>query len=47
VDYDDCKRKEATEKDAMKERQSWSGENKINSYKMLSVMDHTGCFIYV
>jgi hypothetical protein len=32
-------------KDAMKERQSWSRKKKINSYKMLSMMDHTGCFI--
>jgi hypothetical protein len=31
----------------MKERQSWSGKKKINSYKMLSVMDHTGSFIYI
>jgi hypothetical protein len=28
-------------KDHLKEKRSWSGE-KINSYKMLSVMDHTG-----
>jgi len=28
-------------KDVMKERQSWSGKKKINSYKILSVMDHT------
>ena len=34
-------------KDSMKERQSWSGKKKINSYKLLSVMDHTGRFIYV
>jgi hypothetical protein len=34
-------------KDAMKERQSWSRKKKINSYKMLSMMDHTGCFIKV
>jgi hypothetical protein len=31
----------------MKERQSWSGKKKINSYKMLSMMDHTGRFIYI
>jgi hypothetical protein len=29
-------------KDSMKERQSWSGKKKINSYKMLSVLDYTG-----
>ena len=34
-------------KDSMKERQSWSGKKKMNSYKMLSVMDHTGRFIFV
>jgi len=34
-------------KDPIKERQSWSGKKKLNSYKMLSVMDHTGRFIYV
>ncbi len=34
-------------KDTMKERQSWSGKKKINSYKMLSVMDHTGHLFYV
>ena len=33
-------------KDTMKERQSWSGKKKLNSYKLLSVMDHTGRFIY-
>ncbi len=32
---------------SMKERQSWSRKKKINSYKMLSIMDHTGQFIYV
>jgi hypothetical protein len=29
-------------KDSVKEKRSWSGKKKINSYKMLSVMDHTG-----
>jgi hypothetical protein len=33
-------------KDTMKERQSWSGKKKLNSYKLLSVMDHTVRFIY-
>ena len=31
-------------KDCVKERRSWSGKKKINSYKMLSVMDHSGRF---
>ncbi len=31
-------------KDNVKERRSWSGKKKIDSYKMLSVMDHTGRF---
>ena len=34
-------------KDRVKERMSWSGKKKINSYKMLSVMDHTGRYIFV
>jgi hypothetical protein len=34
-------------KDNVKERRSWSGKKKINSYKMLSVMDHTGRFTFV
>jgi hypothetical protein len=33
-------------KDSVKEKLSWSGE-KNNSYKMLSVMDHTGCYIFL
>jgi hypothetical protein len=33
--------------DANKERRSWSGKKKINSYKMLSVMDHSGRYTYV
>ncbi len=33
-------------KDPVKEKISWSGE-KINSYKMLSVMDHTGHYIFL
>jgi hypothetical protein len=34
-------------KDCVKERRSWSGKKKINSYKMLSVMDHSGRFTFV
>jgi hypothetical protein len=34
-------------KNNMKERQFWCGKKKINSYKLLSVMDHTDRFIYV
>jgi hypothetical protein len=33
-------------KDSVKEKMSWSGK-KINSYKMLSVMDYTGHFIFL
>ncbi len=33
-------------KDPVKERCSWSGKKKINSYKLLSVIDHSGCFIF-
>jgi hypothetical protein len=32
-------------KDSIKEKQSWSGKNKINSYKMLSVIDDREVFI--
>jgi hypothetical protein len=32
--------------DPVKERRSWSGKKKINSYKLLSVMDHSGCCIF-
>ena len=32
--------------DPVKERRSWSGKKKINSYKLLSVMDHSGQYIY-
>jgi hypothetical protein len=34
-------------KNSMKERQLWSGQKKFNSYKLLSIMDHIGHFIYV
>jgi len=34
-------------KDSIKEKRSWSGKKKINSYKMLSVMDHTGRYIFL
>jgi hypothetical protein len=34
-------------KDLVKEKRSWSGKKKINSYKMLSVMDHTGRYNFV
>jgi hypothetical protein len=34
-------------KDPIKERRSWSGKKKINSYKCLSVIDHSGRFIFV
>jgi hypothetical protein len=34
-------------KDTVKERRSWSGKKKINSYKFLSVIDHSGRFIFV
>jgi hypothetical protein len=34
-------------KDPVKEKISWSGKKKINSYKLLSVMDHTGRFIFL
>ncbi len=30
----------------MKERRSWSGKKKIYSYKFLSVIDHSGHFIF-
>ena len=33
-------------KDPVKERRSWSGKKKINSYKLLSVMDHSGRYIF-
>jgi len=33
--------------DKIKERESFSGKKKINSYRMLSVCDHTGRYIYV
>jgi hypothetical protein len=32
--------------DPVKERRSWSGKKKINSYKLLSVMDHSGHYIF-
>jgi hypothetical protein len=32
--------------DPVKERGSFSGKKKINSYKFLSVMDHSGQYIY-
>ena len=32
--------------DPVKERRSFSGRKKINSYKFFSVMDHSGRFIY-
>ncbi len=32
--------------DTVKERRSWSGEKKINSYKLLFVMDHSGHYIF-
>jgi len=32
--------------DTVKERRSWSGKKKINSDKLLSVMDHSGCYIF-
>jgi hypothetical protein len=31
---------------AVKERRSWSVKKKINSYKLLSVMDHLGWYIF-
>jgi hypothetical protein len=34
-------------KDSIKEKRSWSGKKKINSYKMLNVMDHTGRYIFL
>jgi hypothetical protein len=34
-------------KNLRKERKSFSGKKRINSYKMLSVADYTGRFIYV
>ena len=34
-------------KDTDKERRSWSGKKKINSYKLLSVMDHSGRYTYL
>jgi hypothetical protein len=34
-------------KDSVKEKRSWNGKKKINSYKMLSVMDHTGQYIFL
>jgi len=32
--------------DPVKERRSWSGKKKINSYKLLSVMDQSGHYIF-
>jgi len=32
--------------DPVMERRSWSGKKKINSYKLLSVMDHSGHYIF-
>jgi hypothetical protein len=32
--------------DPVKERRSWSGKKKINSYKLMSVMDHSGRYIF-
>jgi hypothetical protein len=32
--------------DPVKERRSWSGKKKINSYKLLSVTDHLGQYIF-
>ncbi len=32
--------------DPVKERRSWSGKKKVNSYKLLSIMDHSGCYIF-
>jgi len=32
--------------DPVKERRSWSGKKKLNSYKVLSVMDHSGHYIF-
>ncbi len=32
--------------DPVKERRSWSGKKKINSYKLLSDMDHSGHYIF-
>ena len=32
--------------DTVKERRSWSGKKKINSYKLLSIMDHSGRYIF-
>ncbi len=32
--------------DQAKERMSYGGKKKINSYKMLSVIDHTGFYIF-
>jgi hypothetical protein len=32
--------------DPVKGRRSWSGKKKINSYKLLSVMDHSGHYIF-
>jgi hypothetical protein len=32
--------------DPVQERRSWSGKKKINSYKLLSVMDHSGRYIF-
>jgi hypothetical protein len=34
-------------KDSVKEKKSWSGKKKIDCYKMLSVMGHTGRFIFL
>jgi hypothetical protein len=31
----------------VKEKRSWSGKKKVNSNKMLSVMNHSGRYIYV
>jgi len=32
--------------DSVKEGRSWSGKKKVNSYKLLSVMNHSGWYIY-
>jgi hypothetical protein len=34
-------------KDSLKERHFWIGKKKMSSYKLLSMMNHTGHFIYV
>ena len=41
-----CRYQNIKFKDTVKECHSWSGKKKINSYNFLSVVDHSGYFIF-